>query len=79
MTVDWAETRGNKEDDERGVYITNLVETVVEDQIRGKFGVYGTIEKVRVYSCIHVLSKYFFCLLFWGGPSRRCVFICLLM
>lgn len=47
VLIDWAETRGNKQDDERGVYITGLDEKVDEAGLRKHFGSYGTIVKVR--------------------------------
>lgn len=47
MLIDWAETRGNKQDDERGVYITGLDEKVDEAALRKHFGSYGTIVKVK--------------------------------
>lgn len=46
VMVDWAETRGNKEDDERGVYITNVDESVEDEDFRKHFGRFGVIEKV---------------------------------
>lgn len=47
MLIDWAETRGNKQDDERGVYITGLDEKVDDAALRKHFGSYGVIVKVR--------------------------------
>lgn len=46
MLMDWAETRGNKEDDERGVYITNVDETVDDSVFKEHFSKFGVIEKV---------------------------------
>ncbi|CAM9663080.1 unnamed protein product, partial [Ectocarpus fasciculatus] len=48
VLIDWAETRGNKQDDERGVYITGLDEKVDDAALRKHFGSYGVIVKVVV-------------------------------
>lgn len=58
MLIDWAETRGNKQDDERGVYILNVDENVEDAAFKAHFEKHGTIDKVTdawhtlpFYSC----------------------------
>ncbi|CAM9851752.1 unnamed protein product, partial [Choristocarpus tenellus] len=46
VLMDWAETRGNKEDDDRGIYILNVDPDVDDLIFRAHFAKYGTIEKV---------------------------------
>lgn len=48
VLIDWAETRGNKEDDERGVYILNVDENVDEVAFKENFTKFGVIEKASV-------------------------------
>lgn len=45
VLIDWAETRGNKEDDERGVYILNVDENVEDAAFKSHFAKFGPIEK----------------------------------
>lgn len=50
MVVDWAEVKGNSsnaEDEECGVYMTNVKEDVEDEAFRTHCGKFGTIEKVR--------------------------------
>ena len=46
VVVDWAAPRGT-EDEECGVYMTNIKEDVEEKAVRDHFGKFGVIEKVR--------------------------------
>lgn len=46
VLIDWAETRGNKQDDDRGVYVLNVSEEVEEAVFKAHFEQHGTIEKV---------------------------------
>jgi len=50
VQTDWAESRGSKEDDECGVYMTNVKEDVEDEVFRKHFGKFGTIDKVRIQS-----------------------------
>ncbi|CAM9108751.1 unnamed protein product, partial [Sphacelaria rigidula] len=46
VLIDWAETRGNKQDDDRGVYVLNVSEEVEEAVFKAHFEQHGTIEKI---------------------------------
>lgn len=54
VLIDWAETRGNKQDDERGVYVLNVDENVEDADFKAHFEKHGTIEKVKKHENTHV-------------------------
>lgn len=46
MVLHWAETKGGREEDESGVYVSNIGEDVTSDFIRTEFGRFGEIKEV---------------------------------
>ena len=44
--VDWADTKGCREEDERGVYVTNVDERVDESLFKDHFSKFGVVDKV---------------------------------
>lgn len=47
MVLHWAETKGGREEDESGVYLSNVSEEVTSDFIRKEMGRFGEIKEVR--------------------------------
>lgn len=45
----WAETKGGREEDESGVYVSNMSEDTTSDFVRKEFGRFGEIKEVRTF------------------------------
>ncbi|CAM9694148.1 unnamed protein product, partial [Ectocarpus sp. 6 AP-2014] len=75
VLIDWAETRGNKQDDERGVYITGLDEKVDEAGLRKHFGSYGTIVKVVVGNQVGTAQRKDFAIINYSAAdaAKTCI------
>lgn len=53
MVLHWAETKGGREEDESGVYLSNVSEEVTSDFVRKEFAKFGEIREVRVTVLLH--------------------------
>lgn len=75
MVVDWADSKGGKEDDERGVYITNLDEHVDDGIFRKHFSKFGVIEKVVFGRAISHANRKDFAIINFATrkAAQRCI------
>lgn len=46
MVLNWAESKGGREEDESGVYLSNVSEEVTSDFVRTELGRFGEIKEV---------------------------------